>query len=102
MKLPEFLRGLFWDQEFDRLSWPEARAAVTARVLAEGGRQAIRWLRERMDDDHLRAWILDRRGRGLSARQLRYWQIVLDLPADKVDALVADPARKVWEERARR
>lgn len=102
MKLPAFLRGLFWDQEFDGLSWPRDRNAVTARILAEGGRETIRWLRDRMDDDRLRAWILDRRGRGLSARQLRYWQIVIDLPVDEVDAWLADPARRVWEERARR
>ena len=96
------MRGLFWDQAFDRLSWPDDRDAVTGRILAEGGSEAIRWLRERTDDNRLRAWIVDRCGRGLSARQLRYWQIVLDLPAGEVDAWVADPARKVWEERARR
>jgi len=96
------MRGLFWDQAFDRLSWPDDRDAVTGRILAEGGAKAIRWLRERTDDNRLRAWIVDRRGRGLSARQLRYWQIVLDLPGAEVDAWIADPARKVWEERARR
>ena len=99
MNLPESLRRLFWDQDFDRLSWPEHRDAITARVLAEGGLDAIGWLRERVD---LREWIVHRCGRGLSGPQLRYWQIVLDLPALEVDAWLADPARAVWEERARR
>jgi hypothetical protein len=99
VKLPEAFRRFFWDQEFERLSWPEHEKAVTARVLAEGDLKALAWLREHTD---VRSWILTHRGRGLSRRQLRYWQIMLDLPADDVDAWVADPARRVWEERAAR
>ena len=99
--LPEFLRGLFWDQEFANLSWPDDWSSVTARVLSEGESDAIRWIREQLGDARLRDWLRRGSGRALSARQLRYWEIVLDLPEAEVEAWLADPARRVWEERAR-
>jgi hypothetical protein len=96
---PESLRRFFWDQDFDRLRWPEDWQAVASRLLAAGDDASHRWLRAALGDDRLREWIRTRRGRGLDGRRLRYWQIVLDLPAAEVDAWLADPARRVWEER---
>jgi hypothetical protein len=33
----------------------------------------------------LARWLRERRGRGLDPRQMRYWQVILDLPAQEVD-----------------
>jgi hypothetical protein len=97
--LPENLRRLFWDQDFDLLTWEEDSDAVTARVLQTGNFDSLLWLRRRLGDGALREWILRRRGRGLDARRLRYWQTILDLPAEEVDRWVEAPERKVWERR---
>jgi len=84
--LPDLLRPLFWDYDFDRLTWPAGRDLVTARVLQNGGDDAVRWLRQKTGEFELAAWIRDRRGRGLDPRRLRFWQLVLDLPQDQVIA----------------
>ena len=100
--LPASLRRFFWDQDFDQLSWPRDAVPIARRLLGAGDGPAHRWLRETAGDDRVRAILRASRGRGLGGPQLRYWQLVLDLPADEVDAWLADPARRVWEERCRR
>ncbi len=100
--LPPSLRRFFWDQDFDRLRWPEHRDPVARRLLSAGDGPALAWLRSEAGDSWLRDLLWRTRGRDLDARQLRYWQIVLDLPEAEVDAWLADPARRVWEERLSR
>lgn len=100
--LPEALRRFFWDQDFDRLRWPEDMEAVARRLLYAGDGPALAWLRKEMGDGRLRDLIRATRGRDLDGPQLRFWQIVLDLPEAEVDAWLADPGRRVWEERVAR
>ena len=38
-------------------------------------------------------------GAGLSARQLRFWELILELPHREVNAWLAEPARRIWEAR---
>jgi hypothetical protein len=102
MMLPASLRPFFWDQDFARLRWPEDLEAVARRLLSAGDGPALAWLRKEVGDGRLRDLIRATRGRDLDPRRLRYWQIVLDLPAVEVDAWLADPARRVWEERVSR
>jgi hypothetical protein len=100
--LPASLRRFFWDQDFDQLRWPEDLEAVARRLLAVGDGPALAWLRKEVGDGRLCDVIRATRGRDLDPRQLRFWQIVLDLPARDVDAWLADPARRGWEERVSR
>lgn len=97
--LPESLRGLFWEYDFDSLSWDEDRDLIFRRVLAEGRWEAVQWLRRRVGDFELRAWIREHQGRGLSRRQLRFWQLVLDLPEGEVDAWLEFRRGDPWERR---
>ena len=83
--LPEHLRPLFWDYDFDRLVWPASRDLVIARILQNGGDDAVRWLRDNLGDAELSGWIRQSRGQGLDPRRLRFWQLVLDLPSDEVE-----------------
>lgn len=95
-QLPETLRKLFWDHDFDRLSWERDQDLITARVLVSGPWPSIRWLRRRLGDDGLKRWILSRHGRGLSPQQLRFWQLILDLPSQAVDTWLAAAATDPW------
>ena len=97
--LPARLRPLFWDYDFAALNRKEDRDLVTARVLASGDWQTLRWLRRRLGDPALRAWIRSRGGRGLTPRQLRYWELILELPHREVNAWLADEARQIWDRR---
>ena len=98
-RLPPTLRPFFWDYDFARLSWRTDRDLIIARILAVGNWQSLRWLRRRVPDAELRAWIMNRRGRGLSNRQLRFWELILELPHRQVNAWLAEPARRIWEGR---
>src|SRR5579883_3288807 len=95
-ELPAPLRPLFWDYDFDTLRWEHDRDLLIARVLTTGGWEAIRWLRGRCGDPDLRAWIIHRWGAGLAPRQLRFWELILGLPAPQVNAWVARARRSVW------
>jgi hypothetical protein len=98
-RLPERLRPLFFDHRFALLTWESDADLVTGRILASGDWDAVRWLRRTLGDQALRAWLEDRRGAGLSSRQLRFWELVLDIPHAEVTAWIRDPGRQVWEHR---
>jgi hypothetical protein len=98
-RLPRNLRPLFWDHDFARLSWEADRDLIIHRVLAAGDWEAVRWLRRRLPRIALRDWLERRDGAGLSARQLRFWEVILELPRRQVNAWLADPARQVWDGR---
>jgi hypothetical protein len=100
--LPEALRPLFWDYDFDDMTWEADKDLIIARLLADGPWSAVTWLRTRLGNAELRQWIEARHGRGLSPQQLRLWELVLDLPHRRVNAWLARPERRTWDQRARR
>lgn len=97
--LPEELRPYFWDCDFRQLNWREHRSFVMGRILSVGSWDAVCWLRRQVGDTDLRAWIEEHRGRGLSPPQLRFWELVLDLPAELVPMWLARAERSIWDGR---
>ncbi len=102
IELPEMLRDLFWDHDFGQLDWRRHRDFIVGRVLEAGSWEAICWLRSVVDDVGLRDWIDRHDGRPLSAKQLRFWQLVLEIPPERVNQWLASPGRKIWEGRLHR
>jgi len=100
-RLPEMLRPLFWETDFDQISWQDHRDYVIRRVLSAGPWDAVCWLRGHLGCAGLRQWIEKHEGRGLSSRQLRFWEVVLELPSEKVNAWLQSEGRKLWEGRGR-
>lgn len=98
-ELPKELAPLFWDCDFATLRWRAHRDFIIGRVLESGTFDDWKWLRSTMRDFRLRSWIIERSGRGLSKRQLRYWELILDLPHATVNRWMAAPALKLWESR---
>jgi len=74
--LPARLKVIFWDYDFKGLRWEEDRDLIISRILSHGDWQALQWLRSRVDSASLKNWLLTRRGAGLSARQLRFWELI--------------------------
>jgi hypothetical protein len=101
-RLPAKLRELFWDYDFAKLSWKHDFDLVVSRILSSGTWDQICWLRKRMNDDDLRQWIAHRQGRGLSPRQLRFWELILGLPRRKVNQWLAEGDRWIWDRRVKR
>jgi hypothetical protein len=100
MDLPAPIRKLFWDTAARDLHWDRHREAIIGRVLASGTWTDVTWLRKTIGDPALREWILRHEGRGLTPQQLRFWQLLLDLPRREVDRWLRSPSRQVWDNRA--
>lgn len=97
--LPEILRPLFWDVDFSALDWETDRDLIVRRILQSGNWPAIQWLRAAWGDEPLRGWLQAHAGGRLTSRQLRYWELVLNLPAQAVDDWIAQAKNSPWERR---
>lgn len=95
--LPDLLRKLFWDCQFDELRLTGDLPFIVGRVLSSGSWSQIGWLREKVGDDGLRQWICQRAGRPLNPRQLRFWELILDLPSQQVNEWLANGSRSLWD-----
>jgi len=100
-RLPRFLRPLFWEYDFKDLYWPKDRDLVIQKVLINGDWQAVRWLRGLELDQGLTEWIVKRRGRGLDPRQLRFWEIMLELKHSTVSQWLEEMKIDPWQARAK-
>ena len=94
------MTSLFWDVDVNLVDEARHRDFVVGRVLSAGTLDSIRWVRSRYGDDAIREWILRHEGRQLSGPQLRFWQAVIGLPGERVDAWLATPERRLWEGQA--
>jgi hypothetical protein len=93
---------LFWDYPAGAIS-PEAdRDLLVRRVTAEGGWREMSLLRSRVGDQAIRDVIERTEARGLSPQRIRFWRLVLGLPARRADAWVRLARESTWARRARR
>jgi hypothetical protein len=97
--LPRFVLGLFWDCDSSQIGWETHKDFIIKRVLVAGGWEAIRWLRSLLGDSGLRQWLIQRKGRGLDPRQLRFWQLALRIDSEEVDSWIAATANNPWRQR---
>ncbi|MDH4268245.1 MAG: hypothetical protein OEW45_21680 [Deltaproteobacteria bacterium] len=98
--LPGELKPVFWDYDFSRLRWEKDQDLIISRVLSYGDWDALKWLRSWANNKNLQEWLLAKRGAGLSSRQLRFWELILELPPREVNKWLKDKGRMVWERRA--
>ena len=99
-EFPDHILTLFWDVAPQRLSLTRDQEFVLGRVLSAGGYRSLQWIRERIGDVAIRSYLERTRGRLLSVRQLRFWEVILDFPHAMVEEWVRDDARRIWERRA--
>lgn len=100
MKLPSHLSTLFWDYEFNELSWEKNRDLIIARILSKGEWSDVSWLRSKCSDEEIRYWIIKHKGSCLDPPRLRFWELILELPHKKVNAWVRNERRTLWEQRS--
>lgn len=98
--LPRAFERFFWDVDVASLRWADHRDFIVLRLLTAGDLDAFRWVRARLGDEGFRDWLRSRRGRGLDARRLRFWEIVLDLPEEDVSAWIEARRSRAWDERS--
>lgn len=98
-ELMEWLRPLLWDCDPATVTWEHHRDFLVRRVLARGSWEQVRRLRRLAGDDVLREVLQRARGRFLERRQLRFWEIVLDLPRATIEEWLGDDRRRIWDGR---
>jgi hypothetical protein len=101
-KIPDFVKPFFWDTDPSTLSLGEHRNFIIRRLLQAGSWEAITWLRGEIGDGELHLWLEQRHGAGLSPRQLRFWQLVLDLPSPQVTGWLQTALTRPWGRRLTR
>ncbi|HEU4561657.1 MAG TPA: hypothetical protein VFS20_27775 [Longimicrobium sp.] len=72
---------------------------IVFRLLEKGGLEGAEWLQRNLTTSELRDFIIERRGRGIDPKWLRYWEPIVGLPTDQVDAWVAAAMRNPWYNR---
>jgi hypothetical protein len=93
---------LFWDYPAGSIRPDRDRDLLVRRVAAEGGWREMSLLRSRIGDQAIRDVIERTEARGLSPQRIRFWQLVLGLPARRADAWVRRARESTWARRARR
>jgi hypothetical protein len=78
--LPKSFYRFFWDYPPVDLSWETDKDLIIRRILTKGSWEAVVWLRKQMGDEMLRQWLVNHHCKGLSARQIRFWELLLGLP----------------------
>lgn len=83
--LPEFLRPLFWEIDFDQLRVQGHERYVIERVLEYGDLPEAKWMLGRFS----RAEIVQtlRRSRSLSPKSANFWAFILGLPREEIRCL---------------
>lgn len=99
VELDELVRRYLWEHDPERISWETGRHTIVAKLLQVGGWDAVRWLRAHLSDDELREFLVRRRGRGIDPKRLRFWELVLGLPREQVDAWIATARADPWHRR---
>lgn len=97
--LPKSLKPFFWDYPFSKLSIKTDRDLIIRRILSSGSWDAVLWLKKKIGEEKLKKWLIAHQGRGLSPRQLRYWELILDLPKRQVNAWVKAAKESEWGKR---
>lgn len=95
------VQSLFWEYDVSDLDWDEDQDLIVRRILVEGTWDTIVGLRDQLGDATLRRWIESRSGDALSPRQLRFWELILDLPSDRVDEWVDTRCASIWANRTK-
>ncbi len=97
--LPPSVAKLFWEYDVDSVFLPEHLDLVIGKVLQVGTWDDVVWLRREVGDQAIREWLLRHEGRGLDVRRLSFWQLILDLPAERVNAWIERVRSDPWERR---
>ena len=85
--LPEFLRPLFWDTDFERLRIPGRERYIIERVLEYGDVPEVRWMMRHFPREQIIQVL--RQSRRLSRKSAHFWSLILDIPTEEVRCLSA-------------
>ena len=77
-KLPESMRWLFWELDFDGTDFSACYRTVAARVLERGRLQDVRWLLDHGGYEGVHTYFRHYGDVEISARTTTFWRLVLN------------------------
>ncbi len=96
-RLPEFLRPLFWDTDFDRLRIPGHERYIIERILELGDAPDVRWMFQHFPRKQIVRTL--KTTRALSQKSARFWAFILEVPPEEVRCLsesFRQQFRQIW------
>jgi len=99
VNIPASTLALFWEYPAGTITFERNRDLVMEKVLSRGGWEDVQWLRSVAGDNAILDWLLRTKGRALERAQIRFWQLVLDIPSEEADAWLSIPDREIWDRR---
>lgn len=83
-KLPDYLKPLFWDVDFESLSVRSSSHFIMSRLMEHGDEAACRFLLRTFGREALRMTLST--SRSLSRRSRKFWSVLLDLDMESCTA----------------
>lgn len=81
--IPSEIATAFWD--VDDLSLDAHAGFVITRIITAGTWPQVQWLQRTYGNERIRQHLLASGGRGLGARDVRYWALVLGIDDQTAD-----------------
>lgn len=79
-RLPEYLKPLFWDVNFDEVSITRSPHFIISRLMEHGDESALRFLTSTFSRDELVAVL--RTSRSISRRSRKLWALLLGIEVE--------------------
>lgn len=99
VELPDALAYLFWDHDWESVSWEKHSSFIIQRILQAGDWESICWLRRQIGDQAVRSWLEEHEGGGLSSRQLHFWGLILSLQKEDITHWIHKNQSLPWTKR---
>ncbi len=81
-RLPEILRPLFWDADWNCIDFQRNRTAIIERVLNLGNEEQLTWLLKNVAEEEIRSVVSS--SRRLSRKTARCWQNYFGLKEEEM------------------
>ena len=94
--LPPAVKALLWEYPAGQLTWEREGDLIIGKVLMYGDWESVRWLIGTAGHEGIRQWLERRRGRGLDARRLRFWENILGLKHREVSQWIEEQKGEPW------
>ena len=95
-RLPAELHALFWEFDVRKLRVAKAKTTIFLKVLTRGRKAHKTWLARRFGRERVRAWIVERHGRGITTATMRQWGVAEE---DIRRMRRMNPALDMWDRR---
>ena len=96
--IPQFLEKYFWDVSFSELRKEKYPEFIIERILENGDKKAIRWMKNNFSSEQIKEKILS--SKNLSPKSANFWRIIYNLDKSKIlclKKLFQKKQKRIWK-----